>query len=229
MHIHLPKPMHGWRDFAGEVGIIVIGVLIALGFGQLAQLLHDRSSANEARGAVRAEVRENLWWVERREAHERCVEQTLSELGDVLTRARNGQPTPVIVAVDFPNHSKITSLRWDANAQAGRASLFSGDEQRLLANVYYSTQEFWSSQSEEEAIWAKMGFIVGLRHFTAPDVHDLAILLSEARYRDFRAMLDAERAHQWAAKLQLTAANSNSVENINVSAKPVCPPVTQGT
>jgi hypothetical protein len=25
MHFHLPKPLHGWRVFAGEVGIIVLG------------------------------------------------------------------------------------------------------------------------------------------------------------------------------------------------------------
>ena len=30
MHISVPKPLHGWRQFTGEVGIIVIGVLIAL-------------------------------------------------------------------------------------------------------------------------------------------------------------------------------------------------------
>ena len=35
MHFHLPKPMHGWRDFAGEIAIIVIGVLIALGAEQV--------------------------------------------------------------------------------------------------------------------------------------------------------------------------------------------------
>ena len=34
MHFHLPKPLHGWRVFVGEVGIIVIGVLIALGTQQ---------------------------------------------------------------------------------------------------------------------------------------------------------------------------------------------------
>jgi len=22
MHVHMPKPMHGWREFTGEVGII---------------------------------------------------------------------------------------------------------------------------------------------------------------------------------------------------------------
>ena len=31
MHFHLPKPLHGWREFVGEVAIIVLGVLIALG------------------------------------------------------------------------------------------------------------------------------------------------------------------------------------------------------
>jgi hypothetical protein len=25
MHFHLRKPLHGWREFAGEVGIIVLG------------------------------------------------------------------------------------------------------------------------------------------------------------------------------------------------------------
>ncbi len=39
MHIHLPKPLHGWRQFVGEVGIIVIGVLIALGAEQMVESL----------------------------------------------------------------------------------------------------------------------------------------------------------------------------------------------
>ena len=30
MRFHLPKPLHGWRQLAGEIGIIVVGVLIAL-------------------------------------------------------------------------------------------------------------------------------------------------------------------------------------------------------
>ena len=43
MHFHLPKPLHGWRQFAGEVGIIVVGVLIALGAEQLVASWHWRS------------------------------------------------------------------------------------------------------------------------------------------------------------------------------------------
>lgn len=47
MHFHLPKALHGWREFAGEVGIIVIGVLIALGAEQLVEdwRWHERLAA----------------------------------------------------------------------------------------------------------------------------------------------------------------------------------------
>ena len=44
MHFHLPKPLHGWREFVGEVGIIVIGVLIALG---AQQVVEDCSGGSE--------------------------------------------------------------------------------------------------------------------------------------------------------------------------------------
>ncbi len=42
MHFHLPKPTHGWRAFVGEVGIIVVGVLIALGAEQAVQAVEWR-------------------------------------------------------------------------------------------------------------------------------------------------------------------------------------------
>jgi len=56
MHVHLPKPLHGWRAFVGEVGIIVVGVLIALGAEQMVEALHWRSEVAGFRSAVRQEV-----------------------------------------------------------------------------------------------------------------------------------------------------------------------------
>ena len=49
MHFHLPKPLHGWREFSGEVGIIVVGVLIALAAEQVVEQVHDRQVADETR------------------------------------------------------------------------------------------------------------------------------------------------------------------------------------
>jgi len=61
MHIPLPKPLHGWRAFVGEVGIIVLGVLIALAFGQLAPVgpRPDRGSTG-ARGDQGRSSRESV-------------------------------------------------------------------------------------------------------------------------------------------------------------------------
>ena len=60
MRFAVPKPIHGWRAFAGEVGIIVIGVLIALGAQQLVEAVRDRQLADQTRAAVTEEIEQNL-------------------------------------------------------------------------------------------------------------------------------------------------------------------------
>jgi len=59
MHFHLPKPLHGWREFVGEVGIIVIGVLIALGAEQAVEAIHHRAQVDYAVKKLRAESMDN--------------------------------------------------------------------------------------------------------------------------------------------------------------------------
>ena len=56
MHFHVPKPLHGWRELAGEVGIIVLGVLIALGFEQVVEAMRWRSEVGHFRKAVDHEL-----------------------------------------------------------------------------------------------------------------------------------------------------------------------------
>jgi protein-disulfide isomerase-like protein with CxxC motif len=60
MHFHLPKPLHGWRAFAGEVGIIVVGVLIALAAEQVVQTIHGRQEVVELRDALDGAARGTL-------------------------------------------------------------------------------------------------------------------------------------------------------------------------
>lgn len=56
MHFHLPKPLHGWREFVGEVGIIVVGVLIALGAEQLVEAAHWRDKVESAKKSIDFEL-----------------------------------------------------------------------------------------------------------------------------------------------------------------------------
>jgi hypothetical protein len=56
----LPKPLHGWREFAGEVGIIVTGVLIALGAEQVVEEIHFRNAVASERMALHEALRDEL-------------------------------------------------------------------------------------------------------------------------------------------------------------------------
>jgi hypothetical protein len=56
MDIHLPKVPHSFRELAKEIGIIVIGVLIALFFEQLVQAWDWNQKVRSADKAMRAEL-----------------------------------------------------------------------------------------------------------------------------------------------------------------------------
>ena len=80
MHFHLPKPLHGWREFVGEVGIIVVGVLIALGAEQVVEGIHDRNVADETRASVRAELQTGLASLALRQEAEPCIDRRLENI-----------------------------------------------------------------------------------------------------------------------------------------------------
>lgn len=88
MDVHLPKPLHGWREFVGEVGIIVLGVLIALGAQQLVTYLSDRAELHEAEQAMIAELRDDdLPQAYTRAAIFGCLAAQLDQLRDAVSSA----------------------------------------------------------------------------------------------------------------------------------------------
>lgn len=94
MHIHLPKPLHGWREFFGEVGIIVIGVLIALGAEQLIEEVHQRTLRGEAQEAINGEINRNLDAFRRRAEVQGCIDARLGEVEALLTTTPLGAALP---------------------------------------------------------------------------------------------------------------------------------------
>src|SRR3954469_21289967 len=80
MHFHLPKPLHGWRAFVGEVGIIVVGVLIALGAEQVVESIHEREDIAQLRGALRGELADDRARWEDMRAQDRCTESRFTAI-----------------------------------------------------------------------------------------------------------------------------------------------------
>src|SRR5437763_16355172 len=84
MHFHLPKPLHGWRAFVGEVAIIVLGVLIALAAEQVVETVHEKRVANETRSAIRAEFNEDLTGLALRGDAEPCIARRLTDVRKIV-------------------------------------------------------------------------------------------------------------------------------------------------
>lgn len=93
----IPTRLNGWRVFAGEVGVIVLGVLLALGAQQIVEDLQTRADVREFRRTIDHEIGLNLFTYEVRSRGSACNEKRIRDLIDWVKAARDGQDLPQIV------------------------------------------------------------------------------------------------------------------------------------
>ena len=91
MRIQLPKPMHGWRAFFGEVGVIVLGVLLALGAQQAVEEMRIRDEVETFRETIDREIALNLYTYDVRVRQHGCIVNDLGRVERWLGQARSGQ------------------------------------------------------------------------------------------------------------------------------------------
>lgn len=92
MHFHIPKPLHGWREFLGEVGIIVLGVLIALAAQQVAENVHEQYLAREAIDHIRTELAYDSAFAAERVAIGDCMRTSFTDLRQRLIASGDDWP-----------------------------------------------------------------------------------------------------------------------------------------
>ena len=172
-------------------------------------------------------MRENLWWVDQRDQDGPCITRRLADIDAILTRAEHGQAFPVVRQSAHRPAVKLTDLRWQANAQAGRASLFSGDEQRFFDNMYFTTTNFAKYADLEEASWIRLQALQGRDRLTPTAAERLRDAWVEARYYNQRLKVIVERARPWASALHLTPENPGDFDTktMNPALEELCQPM----
>jgi hypothetical protein len=94
--LKIPSPLNGWRVFAGEVGVIVLGVLLALGAQQLVEDIQMRAEVREFRRTIDHEIGLNLFVYEVRNRGSACNMGRIRELLSWVRKAKDGQSLPKI-------------------------------------------------------------------------------------------------------------------------------------
>jgi hypothetical protein len=184
MHFHLPKPLHGWREFAGEVGIIVIGVLIALGAEQAVSSLHDRSEARHAEENVVYEVEQDLDIFRRRAAIQPCIDRRLDEIEQLIRAAPLPLPRPLWIG--RPQVWEFYTQRWNTASSGGRTSLLTAEQQASLAVIYSRFSASEQMEQNEQVAWARLRSLEILPRLDEAAQKDMVQTLEEARYANWR-------------------------------------------
>ena len=205
MHFHLPKPLHGWREFAGEVGIIVIGVLIALGAEAIVQSIHDRQLAEDARENVRAEAAFNVGFIRDRLRAQVCIDRRIDELQAILSRSGEGVLTTQPTWVARPPVSPFFFGRWEAATASGRNSLFSADEQAKFSILYRIFTQYDDDQAREQAVWSQLRALEWWQGPLGPQARlSFAQALQQARYLSWDLRYAGSYAVRFATQMRLS-------------------------
>lgn len=161
MHLHLPKPLHGWREFAGEVGIIVVGVLIALGAEQLVLDWQWRSDVRAADQRMSEEINFDVALAYERHAIDLCLRPRLAELRDQLLKNDATWPgsrtnlASDLFKSDFPAVYRTPGRPWKQASwliaqNGGVVGHFRPDRALQLAGMFDTVAILKQYQSEEE-------------------------------------------------------------------------------
>jgi hypothetical protein len=162
MDIHKPKPIHNWREFLKEVGIIVLGVCIALAAEQGVEWWHWRSQVQTARQALARELVLNIGNGATRVMGERCAEERFDRAADALDAAsRSGMLPPLTEALIATPQYDWPSSTWTSITSSDVASHFSRDEMNALGLVYAQVQFMSRLNEQEVSVWADLSAMVG--------------------------------------------------------------------
>lgn len=157
MHFHLPKPLHGWREFAGEVGIIVLGVLIALGAEQMVEAIHWKNEVRDARRALDTESAYNLGAIAKRREEAPCIDRRLREIRQMLSNGKSWLTSNSSRSIGQPQLWRPRTNVWQA-AMAGQVAEHMPLETRVdYAQLYDSFQWYGQKAADETDAWSVLG------------------------------------------------------------------------
>jgi hypothetical protein len=154
--IQLPKPLPGWREFFGEVGIIVLGVLIALGIGEVADGLRWDEMARDSVRSIRAEWGQNGGVFEERVLVQPCLDRRLAELESIIREARHTGRLPDISEIGRSPHRPLTTDAWKQVTASETLLHIDANQVKLFTAGYSQVERYIPSALDEEDMWATL-------------------------------------------------------------------------
>jgi hypothetical protein len=188
VEIHKPKPVHSWRELLTEIGVVVIGVCIALAAEQTVEFFHWRDQVRAARESIATEMAVSIGFGIERVRTEGCIEKRLDELGRILDAASRTGVLPPVGDIGTPHYRPFPSGAWNSVVASQVATHFSRPELAVLSSAYEQVALLGANNQAEILVWADLDAMAGPGRRLDPAL-DAALhaALSRARFYN-RAM-----------------------------------------
>ncbi len=197
-HLHVPKPIHGWKQFFNEVAVIAVGIAIALGGEELVSSWHERHQAHKSLEAIKDEVEVNLGRMQARIATADCIDARLDEVAAYIERPE-GKKRP-----NWVGRPQVWSMQDGAVGAArsyGSLTILPREEQMTISTLYSTMNQFADIEKDEQWAWAELRSITEDREISDSDKASLRQAIQRARYSAWLLRTTAEQAVQEAKPL----------------------------
>jgi hypothetical protein len=186
MEIHKPKPVHAWRELLSEIGVIVIGVLIALAAEQVVEILHWHHQIAISEGALADDFDSVVSLASEREAVSSCIDRRLDQLSGFIDQASETHRLPAIGTIGVPPIRLWKLTSWDSFLSSQAAAHLSHDALLSYSGIADFSTSLTGLNLAEINEWARLTTMVGPGRRLG-DTEDAELRASLARAR-----LDAE-------------------------------------
>ena len=205
-HIHKPKKLHGFREIAGEIGIIVIGVCIALAAEQIVEKLHEARLAEETQVIARSELQATLKDFLNRRVTQACIDRRLDEVTALLAASdQPGYKPPSWIG--RPQTWGLNTAGWDAASQGGRVALLQETEQAQFGRLYSQLRALHELQRDEQKAWAEIRQLEDQPRVDPQMRATVRSALQQARLLNWNIRVDLEQSEARAEKLSIMEPN----------------------
>lgn len=151
MEIHRPKAIDSWREFLVEVGIIVLGVVIALAAEETVQHYNTRHEVAVVTDSLDDELSDALFSALERIKFDPCHKQSLARLEELSDR---DEPTLSASDAASPPLRLWSSSAWEAAVASGTIEDMPHDERNAYARLFSFVRSLSAWNERERQLWA---------------------------------------------------------------------------
>jgi hypothetical protein len=146
MHMHRPKPLHGWRDVLFEIGVIVVGIIIAICLEQAVELLHHRHQRQVLEEDLRTDTQSNRDLLNRDIAAAHSIIEWATT--QAATAERAGPTGPLTLhRIPVARLYRPDAGVWPAAKANGEANLLTTGEQNWFEDLNLTEEQIFLSNA----------------------------------------------------------------------------------